>query len=137
MLMQGNQNYNLTMISLGLMSRSKSKQLLVIAYPQDWHWAISIEYLLAQRNQDTQFQVLDISFVGQISIRSFLRWIVGGNRLRRTGLKLISPDHSVKILKKKIFFKLFGALFESYKEMKTMESILDFKNSTTIYNSCN
>jgi len=119
------------------MNQEKSNQLLVIAYPQDWHWALSIEYFLQQRRENQEFHILDLSFVGQLEMQSFLRWLVGGNRLRKTGLRFLVSDPDTKLLKNNgIFFKNFGALFDSWKEIRTLEPTLNFKNSTTIYNSC-
>jgi len=124
------------MISLEAMDQGKSNQLLVIAYPQDWHWALSVEYFLHQRRESQDFHILDLSFAGQLDLRSFLRWVVGGNRLRKTGLRLLVSDPDKKVLKNRIFFKSVGAFFDSFKEMRTLEPTLDFENSTTIYNSC-
>ena len=47
------------MILLVAMDQEKSNQLLVIAYPQDWHWALSVEYFLYQRNEN----ILEMLFV--------------------------------------------------------------------------
>lgn len=124
------------MISFVAMDQKSSKQLLVIAYPQDWHWALSIEYLFEQKDKNMEFHIVDLSFAGQLDLRSFLRWIVGGNRLRKSGLRLFAHESNASVVKKRIFFKNFRAFFETLKEIKTMESTLNFQNSTTIYNSC-
>ncbi len=118
------------------MNNNNSTQLLVIAYPQDWHWAISIEYFFAQRDVHQQFHVLDVSFAGQLELRSFLRWIIGGNRLRKTGLKLLNQDSASKLLKSRVFFKTLRALVDALNDMTRLEPTLNFQNSTTIYNSC-
>jgi len=118
------------------MNSGNSKQLLVIAYPQDWHWALSIEYFLAQSVENQEFHILDMSFAGQLELRSFLRWILGGNRLRKTGLKILEHNQSGKILKSRVFFRGFCAFLDSIKEMTNLEPTLSYQNSTTIYNSC-
>jgi hypothetical protein len=124
------------MISLEAMDKGKSNQLLVIAYPQDWHWALSVEYFLKQRRENQEFQILDLSFVGQLNLRCILRWLIGGNRLRKTGLRILAREPNTKVLKNRFIFMNFRAIFDSLKEMKTLEPTLNFYNSTTIYNSC-
>ncbi len=124
------------MISLEAMDKGKSNQLLVIAYPQDWHWALSVEYFLKQRRKNQEFYILDLSFVGQLDLRCFLRWLIGGNRLRKTGLRILAREPNTKVLKNRFIFMNFCAIFDSLKEMKTLEPNLNFYNSTTIYNSC-
>lgn len=124
------------MISFLAMDQKSSRQLLVIAYPQDWHWALSIEYFFEQKDKNKEFHIVDLSFAGQLDLRSFLRWIFGGNRLRKTGLRLLAHESNASVVKKRIFFKNFPAFFESLKEIKTMGPTLNFQNSTTIYNSC-
>jgi hypothetical protein len=124
------------MISLSAMEQIKSKQLLLIAYPQDWHWALSIEYHLSQRDKNQEFHILDLSFAGQLDLRSFFRWIIGGNRLRKSGLRLLKRDSGTKLLKNRIIFKNFGAFLDSIIEMSRLEPTLNFQNSTSIYNSC-
>jgi hypothetical protein len=118
------------------MDQKKTNELLVIAYPQDWHWALSVEYFLQQRSENQEFHILDLSFVGQLDLRSFLRWMVGGNRLRKTGLSFFASGSKAKVLRSRVFVQNLPAIFDSLKETKTLEQVLNFQNSTTIYNSC-
>lgn len=136
MLTQGTVNINLNGDIVRSMNNGNSKQLLVIAYPQDWHWALSVEYILAESTKNQKFHVLDLSYPGQLELRSFLRWVLGGNRLRKTGLKLLEHNQNAKILKSQVFFSSICAFIDSTIEMTTLEPTLNFQNSTTIYNSC-
>ena len=89
-----------------------------------------------ESTENQKFHVLDLSYPGQLELRSFLRWILGGNRLRKTGLKLLEHKKSAKILKYPVFFRSICAFLDSIKEMTTLGTTLNFQNSTTIYNSC-
>ena len=89
-----------------------------------------------ESTENQKFHVLDLSYPGQLELRSFLRWILGGNRLRKSGLKLLEHKKSAKILKRRVFFRSIFAFFDSIKEMTNLEPTLSYQNSTTIYNSC-
>ena len=118
------------------MTSEKPIQLLIIAYPQDWHWALSVEYLHNQVNQNQEFHVLDLSFVGQSDIRSFLRFFMGGNRLRKSGIHIIKATSRVRVLKIRTPFGFAHAFFKSFAEIVRLKPVLSFGNSPEIYNTC-
>lgn len=124
------------MVISDLMNEDKPIQLLVIAYPQDWHWALSVEYFTDQVIRDEFFHVLDLSFVGQSDLRSFVRWMRGGNRLRKTGLSIINGCPQAKVLRKKVRSRISHAIFASFLDIRKLIPVLTFENSSTIYNTC-
>jgi hypothetical protein len=124
------------MVISDLMNEEKPIQLLVIAYPQDWHWALSVEYFIDQVSRNEFFHVLDLSFVGQSDLRSFLRWVMGGNRLRKTGLSIIKACPQAKVLKRKALLRISRAFFASFLDIRKLNPVLTFENSSTIYNTC-
>lgn len=56
-------------------------QILVIAYPNDWHWALTLEYANSQVFEE--LEVWDISWVGERGIKNFLKMLLGGNKFQR------------------------------------------------------
>lgn len=47
------------------MSQENTKQLLIICYPNQWHWVLSLEYLHQQQAHGLEIDVLDMSWCGE------------------------------------------------------------------------
>jgi hypothetical protein len=47
------------------MNKEANKQLLVICYPNQWHWVLSLEYLHQQQVSGLEIDVLDLSLCGE------------------------------------------------------------------------
>lgn len=124
------------MISLVTMHQEKSTELLVIGYPQDWHWALSIEYFVNRSRDGQSFHILDLSFAGRLDLRGILKRMLGGNQLRKTGLQILRVDSNASILKRGTLINNFRAFFDTFSEIRRLRPTLNFENSTTIYNSC-
>jgi hypothetical protein len=65
------------------MKNSTKPILLVICYPLDWHWALSIEYLNYELQGKSQIEVLDASFAGEKNLRNLLKKFFGGSKLQK------------------------------------------------------
>lgn len=55
------------------MSLPTTKELVVIAYPNQWHWVLSLEYINRRINQGAEIEVLDLSWCGEYGLRSAIR----------------------------------------------------------------
>lgn len=74
------------------------KQVVVVCYPNDWHWVLSIEYINSQLKTRNDIEVWDVSFAGETGIRNNLKKLLGGNRLqsqakdwlRRNNIRIVS-----------------------------------------------
>ena len=58
-----------------------NRNLLVICYPLDWHWALSFEFLNHQDKLGFNYEVLDLSFVGETGTSKLIKSISGGSKL--------------------------------------------------------
>ena len=91
------------------MSQSPSKKnLIIIAYPLDWQWVISAEYLFSRRTQFSEYEVLIACHLGEPNPRALIRWLLTGNKfqrkltkkLRAAGFSLIKAPISFSRLRK-------------------------------------
>jgi hypothetical protein len=69
-----------------------AKKLVVICYPNDWHWALSLEFLNREADKGLKYDVLDASFVGERGIRSFVKRLIGGSKLQRQSKKYLEEQ---------------------------------------------
>jgi len=66
------------------MSPRPSKRILfIIAYPLDWQWVISAEYLYSRRAQSSEFEVITAGHLGERNLKAFIRWLSGGNNFQK------------------------------------------------------
>ena len=66
---------------------SSNRNLLVLCYSLDWHWVLSYEFLNHENKLGVSYDVLNLSYVGEIGPRKLIKNIVGGSKLQRTILK--------------------------------------------------
>jgi len=103
------------------MSQIKDKKkLLVICYPINWHWALSIEFLNREMALGQEYDILDVSFVGEYGIRKFVKKIIGGSSLQRNFLR-IWKKNGVKVFTVKD--NLFSSNLNISKTIKKLSEI--------------
>ena len=66
---------------------TSNKKLIILCYPLDWHLALSFEFLINQPNYSRDYEILDLSFIGEFGLRKILRAITGGTKLRKMIIK--------------------------------------------------
>ena len=66
------------------MITSQQKVLLVICYPNDWHWVLSTEFALSLANQNVSIDVLDLSTLGENRFRLLLKQLCRKDELMRS-----------------------------------------------------
>jgi len=66
------------------MNTSQQKVLLVICYPNDWHWVLSTEFALSLANQNVSIDILDLSTTGENSFRLLFKQLCKKDELKRS-----------------------------------------------------
>lgn len=62
------------------MKPDRFKELVVIAYPNQWHWVLSLEYINQRISQGAHVEVLDLSWCGELGVRNLIRKYLGFRR---------------------------------------------------------
>lgn len=88
--------------------KNNKPDLLVICYPNDWHWVLSLEYLLIKANKSRQIHVLDLSQVGEVYLKHIVKSIFQKNSLQKQ------------------FYKICKATRLNYKKRKTFLYLLEY-----------
>lgn len=66
------------------MNPSQRHLLLVICYPNDWHWVLSTEFAISLANQKVSIDILDLSTVGENSFHLLLKQLVKKDEFKRS-----------------------------------------------------
>jgi hypothetical protein len=94
------------------MNKPRNHVLLVICYPNDWHWVLSTEFFLTLVSQNNSIDILDLSTIGENSFSLFFKRISRRDELRPL-LRDIFRENGANFvgrrltIKKKIHNKLF------------------------------
>lgn len=105
--------------------------LLVICYPHDWHWALSFEFLNYQNKLGIDYEVLDLSYVGENGIRRFVRSILGGSKLQKSILENWKEKNVLVSKKKQNWFSYIVKKTNSWNEL----SVVDLASTKEAFNS--
>ena len=110
------------------------KQIVVICYPNDWHWVLSTEFINAHTLDLLDIEVWDLSWAGELGYKNRLKQIIGGSHLQR--------DCKGWLRKQSVEFKRLSFLTRS--KASTREQLdlllaehdsLNFDIHRTIYNT--
>lgn len=84
-----------------MVSDSNKKNLLVMCDPSGWQWGLGLEYVNNELKSGRNFEVLDLSFLGQLTLGSFGKIVFGGYRVRKKSLQFYKSKNikSIKIRK--------------------------------------
>jgi len=108
-----------------------NRNLLVICYPLDWHWALTFEFLNNQNKLGFNYEVLDLSFVGETGTRKLIRSISGGSKLQKTILKNWNRKKLLVSKKKQAWYSYFVRNSHGYSEL----SGVDLASAKEAFNS--
>ena len=84
-------------------SISNKQELLVVCYPNDWHWVLSLEYLFSKGNPVKSIQVLDLSQLGEFYLKHRLKKILNRKSFRDDFYKRCNI-HGIKIQRKQSYW---------------------------------
>jgi hypothetical protein len=63
------------------------KNLLVMCDPSGWQWGLGLEFVNDELKLGRDFEILDLSFLGQGSLISLAKILFGGYKVRRKSLE--------------------------------------------------
>ena len=108
------------------------KQVLVIGYPNDWHWVLSLEYASTQNSED--LEVWDISWAGEKGFKNLLKMVVGGNRLQRN-CKTWLKSKGIPVRKMYLYYLPKRKIINQYESLVSENLFIDPHKNCTIYNT--
>lgn len=80
-----------------MVNDSNKKNLLVMCDPSGWQWGLGLEFVNDELKFERDFEILDLSFLGQISLISLAKILFGGYRVRRKSLQFYRSKKIKKI----------------------------------------
>ena len=102
-----------------IMDTSQQRFLVVICYPNDWHWVLSTEFVLSLSNQNVLIDILDLSTTEENSFRLLFKKLFKKDNLKRSLRKILKNSDanfvgrkyvlSEKIKNKFLFCKKFSS----------------------------
>jgi hypothetical protein len=111
----------------------KPTEIVVVAYPQDWHWALSIEYQNMQLQNGVEVDLFDLSYLGEHGFRVLIRRALGGNHLRKTSRK----SKKASFVRIKSLLPIGAkALLKTLLDYRGLPSLIEANSFREIYNSC-
>ena len=66
--------------------------------PSGWQWGLGLEFVNGELEYKRDFEILDLSFLGQLSLISFAKILFGGYRVRRKSLQFYKSKN-IKLIK--------------------------------------
>jgi len=67
-----------------------NRNLLVVCYPQGWHWGLSVEFLNSQALAGEFYDVIDASFVGENLFFVKIKKIIGRYKFYKESIKFLT-----------------------------------------------
>jgi hypothetical protein len=82
---------------------SRNKNLLVMCESAGWQWGLGLEFVNSEIERGKTYEVLDLSFLGELNLKTLARLILGGFKIRRKCINhLESREIQVRVLKYKL-----------------------------------
>jgi hypothetical protein len=108
-----------------------NKEVIFICYPNDWHWALSAEYVNSRITQGCEIEVIDISYIGELKPKTLIRNILGGSKLEREIREFFKQKNIPYVKHLNSYLKLWiQVLF-----LKISLQIINETNGGLVYNS--
>jgi hypothetical protein len=85
------------------MNKPRQQVLLVICYPNDWHWALSAEFFLSLVKQNSSIDILDLSTIGENNFRLFFKRLARKDNFRRSVKELFQKRDTKFVGRRYIF----------------------------------
>lgn len=106
--------YTLNYYTIDIVNHISEKQdLIVICYPNDWHWVLSLEYLFSKTSLGKSIQVLDLSQSGEMYLKYRLKKILGRESFQDAFYEMCRLK-GIKIQKRRTYLYSIGYVFFSF-----------------------
>lgn len=109
-------------------------KIVVICYPNDWHWVLSLEYINTQLVDKTRVEVWDYSWVGENGIRNWVKRFLGGSSLQRKCKKWLR-NNNIEIRRQKLWLSPRPSIKKQFKSIALKSEYLNYKDHHTIFNT--
>lgn len=70
-----------------MIKQSDSKSLFVMCDYSGWSWGMGLEFINHELKNGRNYEVLDLSFVGELNLKMVIKLFLGGFKMRRDALK--------------------------------------------------
>ena len=70
-----------------VIKQSDSKNLFIMCDYYGWTWGMGIEFINHELKNGRNYEVLDLSFVGELNLKMVIKLFFGGFKMRRDALK--------------------------------------------------
>lgn len=81
-----------------MVNDSNKRNLLVMCDPSGWQWGLGLEFVNNELMFERDFEILDLSFLGQVSPISLAKILFGGYKVRRKSLQFYRSK-KIKLIK--------------------------------------
>lgn len=110
------------------------KQIVVICYPNDWHWVLSLEYINEQLGRGAHVEVWDFSWLAEKGPKQALKKIIGGTELQRSA-RIWLRKNNVEIQTFRTNLKAKNLSLKEFDFIKSQHSHLDATKHRKIFNT--
>lgn len=107
------------------------KEIIFICYPNDWHWALSAEYINSRIMQGAKIEVIDLSYIAEPKPKTLIRKMLRGSNLERNIRKYFKQKNIIYHKCSNSYLKLWINMLS----LKTLSQIIDETNGGLAYNS--
>jgi hypothetical protein len=108
------------------------KQILVVGYPNDWHWVLTLEY--ANSQDFKELEVWDMSWIGEKGLKNFIKKLLGGNRFQRD-CKSWLRSNNIRVRTVNVSNFQRKTIRATCKDIISQIDVIDPQSHTTIYNT--
>jgi hypothetical protein len=110
------------------------KQVIIICYPNDWHWVLSAEFIKSHSAEIDCMEVWDLSWAGESGLKSYTKRIFGGNKLHRESKRWLK-DQNIRIRSYASINRSKQRAWIEYNNSVSSYPYLDFSKHRTIFNT--
>jgi hypothetical protein len=110
------------------------KQVVVICYPNDWHWVLSAEFINAHSVDLLPIEVWDLSWAGEFGFKNRIKRLIGGSQLQRDSKNWLKKQN-VEFKRLNFLPSSNGSTREQLDLLISKYDYLNFDVHRTIYNT--
>lgn len=81
-----------------MIDQSDSKSLFIMCDYSGWSWGMGLEFINHELKNGRNYEVLDLSFVGELNLKMVIKLFFGGFKMRRDTLKYLKLNR-IKLIK--------------------------------------
>lgn len=71
----------------------KSKKVLIMCESSGWQWGIGTEFINFELNNGFYYDVIDLSFLGEFTLKSRIKLVFGGFKMRKESLEFFKRNN--------------------------------------------